>query len=269
MAGDTEAGSGLAGLADGTLDLIPTALALSDLGRREPGFAPYLAHIAALAEEAARGAGPEAAADCQGAALAAVMQRHYGGYPDETAEVGLAAAITARTGPADTLGVLALATARQAGWRADALAFPARFLLRLEGGDGRRIILDPAAGWREAGPPELRALLKAALGGQAELTPDHYAPLGNREILVRLQNAAKHRLLRQGRIAEALAVVEATLLFAPGQTALWREAGMMHLRLDRLPAAVAALEQFASRTGNPLARRRTVDLLHQLRGRLS
>ncbi|MCR6629514.1 MAG: tetratricopeptide repeat protein [Magnetospirillum sp.] len=76
-----------------------------------------------------------------------------------------------------------------------------------------------------------------------------------------------HALL-SGRVAEAVAVVEAMLAYAPDQAPLWREAGMMHLRLDDLPAAIAALEQFAGRTANGAARRRTQMLLQDLRARM-
>jgi regulator of sirC expression with transglutaminase-like and TPR domain len=266
--------AGLAGCADQAVDLAGTALALAALDRPAARIEDYFPHIDTLAAGLAEDAAAESDADTLAAALGAVMaRRHF--YrsddrdDDEVANTSLMWVIDNRRGSAEALGILALAAARRAGWRAEGLAFPTHFLLRIEDATGRRAILDPFRAWQVVDPASMRALLKAAAGLDAELAPCHYAALDNRAILVRLQNAAKTRLLRCGCIARALAVVEATLLFAPGHTLLWREAGLMHMRLDQLPAAVAALEQFVARTGNPQARRRTNELLHHLRGRLS
>lgn len=265
--------AGLAGCSDQAIDLAGTALALSALDRPAAHIEDYFPHIDSVAADLAD-SGAADDADGLAATLAAVMaRRHF--YrsddrdDDEVANTSLMWVIDNRRGTAEALGILALAAARRVGWRAEGLAFPAHFLLRIEDSAGGRAILDPFRAWQVVDPPEMRALLKAASGLDAELAPSHYAALDNRAILVRLQNAAKVRLLRCGCIARALAVVEATLLFAPDQPLLWREAGLMHMRLDQLPAAVAALEQFVARTGNPQARRRTVELLQHLRGRLS
>ena len=162
-----------------------------------------------------------------------------------------------------------LDVARAAGLTAEGLAFPVHFLLRIEDGAGRRLILDPSAGGKVVEPPDMRALLKIATGLGAELEPAHYAAMGNRDMVVRLQNETKLRLLRCGHIDRALGVVEATLLLAPDLALLWREAGLMHMRLDNPGGAVAALEQFMARTTNAQARARTQDLLAELRSRLN
>ena len=141
--------------------------------------------------------------------------------------------------------------------------------MRLADDHGGRAIVDPANGARMLEACDLRAAVKAVEGVAAELRPSLFAPLSNRDILLRLQHEAKMRALHTGRIEQALAVVDGMLAFAPDQDSLWREAGMMHLRLDNLPAAIAALEQFVGRTANSAARRRTQDLLADLRARMS
>lgn len=171
-------------------------------------------------------------------------------------------------GTPEALGLLWLEVARRAGWTAEALAFPGCLLVRLEDQDGHRVIVDPAVGGPVLTPCQLRAQLKAMAGLAAELEPSLFAPLSNRDILLRLQNEVKLRVLRSGRVAQATAIVEAMLLFAPDQAGLWREAGMMHMRLDNMPAAIAALEQFVARSGNSPARRRTQLLLQEIRARM-
>jgi regulator of sirC expression with transglutaminase-like and TPR domain len=187
---------------------------------------------------------------------------------DEDQAANLAWVLDHRRGTPEALGVVWLEVAWRAGWAAEALAFPGPLLVRLEDASGGRVIVDPALNGMVLVAPELRALLKAQAGLAAELEPSLFAPLSNRDILLRLQNEAKLRALRAGRVAEALEMVEAALLFAPEQADLWREAGMMHMRLDNLPAAIAALEQFVARTGNGPARRRTLSLLQEIRARM-
>src|SRR3546814_9196726 len=114
--------------------------------------------------------------------------------------------------------------ARAKGWAAVGLNFPGHVLLRLER-HGERAILDPFNEGRVHGATELRDLLKAMQGQDAELGPEHYQPVTDRAILLRLQNNIKLRLVQRDETAKAAKVVETMLLFAPGATVLWREAG--------------------------------------------
>jgi regulator of sirC expression with transglutaminase-like and TPR domain len=59
------------------------------------------------------------------------------------------------------------------------------------------------------------------------------------------------------------------LMFAPDQAALWREAGMLHLRLDNLRAAIAALEQFMRREAGDAPRHHVAALVQDLRAKLN
>lgn len=212
-------------------------------------------------------------ADAQAAALARVLvggQHFHADFDEaEVATGDLLWVLEHRRGNADALGIVWLEAARRAGWVVEGLAFPTHFLVRLEDAHGHRVIVDPAAGGIVVAPFDLRALLKAGSGLAAELEPALFAPLGNRDVVLRLQDDVKLRLLRGGELARALAVVEATLILVPDRALLWREAGLMHMRLDNLPAAVAALEQFVARTGNGTAKRRTQQLLQEIRGRMS
>ncbi|WP_254432677.1 SirB1 family protein [Magnetospirillum sp. SS-4] len=250
------------------------ALLVAGLGRPHKPVAAYLSYLAELSAEIRAAIGDGGDVERLAGALMEVFGRRHRYRGDDrddedVSNTNLMDVIDRRRGVADAVGLVALDAARGAGLAAEGLAFPVRFLLRLEDDCGRRAILDPCAGSAALDPPAMRALLKAGLGLEAELEPAHYAAMGNRDMVVRLQTDTKLRLLRCGRVDLALAVVEATLLLAPGETALWREAGLMHMRLDDHPGAVAALEQFVARTTNAQARARTLALLAEIKGHLT
>jgi regulator of sirC expression with transglutaminase-like and TPR domain len=248
-------------------ELAETALVLAALdrpGKVEDGLA-QLDRLAGAVE-------PALDAEARAAVLASLLADRQGfrlDPMDDDHAANLFWVLDSRQGTPEALGLIWLAVARRAGWAADALSFPGRLLVRLEDDLGGRAIVDPVLGGQVLAAFELRAQLKAMAGLAAELQPSLFAPLSNRDILLRLQNEVKLKALRAGRVAEAVTIVEAMLLFAPDQANLWREVGMMHMRLDNLPAAIAALEQFVARAGNSPAGRRTLLLLQEIRARMN
>lgn len=260
-------------LPDEQIDLAEAALELAALDRPGVELARYRAHLAELvhdvAVQVARG---EDDLDGRTAALIEVLvHRHrYVGDNltyDDLQNANLMRVIDRRRGLPVTLGILFLHAARGQGWDMVGLNFPGHFLVRLEA-RGARIILDPFDQGAVRTVVELRDLLKAAAGAEAELTPDYYRPVGNREILLRLQNNLKLRLLRSGRSDKALEVVERMLLFAPNEPALWREAGLLHAHLGHVPQAIAALETYIRMAAGEPRVQQAALLLQQLRNRL-
>ncbi len=165
------------------------------------------------------------------------------------------------------LGILWVDLARDRGWAMDGIDFPGHFLVRLDVG-GRRAILDPFHSGQGLTAPALRVMLKSIMGPKAELRPEHYAPVGSRSMLLRLQNNIKQRRMERGDVTGALISVQLMNLIAPDHHGLWREQGLIHLRLGNLTDAVAALDRFlvVAPPGPDWAR---VDLvLRELRQRL-
>ena len=124
----------------------------------------------------------------------------------------------------------------------DGLAFPGHFLVRMDEGD-RRVIVDPFHRGQVLEAGHLRGLLKQFQGADAELEPGHYAPVGNRAILLRLQNNIKSRALQASDGARAAAILERMLMIAPEAGGLWHELGMVRARLGTIKGAVEALER--------------------------
>ena len=70
--------------------------------------------------------------------------------------------------------------------------------------------------------------------------PEHFTAAGNRDILLRLQNNIKVRLVQSDQIEAAAGVLERMLLIAPKEPLLWLEAGGHYARLGNLRAGIEA-----------------------------
>jgi regulator of sirC expression with transglutaminase-like and TPR domain len=201
-----------------------------------------------------------------------VILGHYGYQGDtltyeDLQNANLMRVIDRRKGLPVALGILYIHAARAQGWDMAGLAFPGHFLVRLAE-PGGRVILDPFHGGKVRVAAELRELLKAIAGNAAELMPAHYTEVSDRDILLRLQNNLKLRLLESRQAEKALAVISGMMLFAPDQPALWREAGLVNAELGNLRAAIDALERFLALATDETARHHTALFLQKLKARL-
>jgi regulator of sirC expression with transglutaminase-like and TPR domain len=187
---------------------------------------------------------------------------------DDLQNANLMRVVDRRKGLPVALGILYLHAARAQGWDSVGLGFPGHFLIRL-GEGAERLILDPFHGGRICDAAMLRELLKAMAGQDVELTSEHYAPVADRDVLLRLQNNLKSRLLQAGQHERALKVVETMLLLAPDLAELWQEAGMLHARLGNLRASVQALEEFVRRAPEGMGRHQAAAFLQQVKSKLN
>jgi len=263
-------------LMDHDVSLEGVALLLAALDRPDVALDPYRRHLHVLGQEVGHfllGLGEPPDIGEQANALQQVLHARYGYVGTEEAfydpeGANLTRVIDRRCGLPVALGIIYLVVARAQGWSVSGLDFPGRFLIRLHH-QGERMILDPFAGGAILTVPDLRDMLKAFSGTQAELLPRHYRNLPDRQVLVRLQGNVRGRLLREGRLEEAIQIIESTLLFAPKEAALWRECGLLHARLDNLPDAISALEQFLQFGSDLDTRYGTSVFLQDLRQRLN
>ncbi len=243
--------SALGGLADADIPLGRAALSLASMGRPGVPLDRYEAHLDALGAAVADGRqGFRGAVDVEAAArlLAHVLAVEFGyrgdlDTYDDLQNANLIRVIDRRRGLPVALGILYAEAARAQGWQLSGLNFPGHFLVRLDVGGDRRV-LDPFNGGQTVDAAAMRGLLTAVEGPDATLRPQHYAPVGNRDILLRLQNNLKLRHVRAGALGEALAVLDAMVLIAPDLAWHWRERGLVHQRLGHPTAAIADLEHF-------------------------
>lgn len=265
-------------LPDGELDVATVALHFARIDAPEADWRAARARLTEIAREAVSAAAADPAADAgdaarRAAALAALLHGRFGlqgdtEHYDDPANANLIQVLERRRGLPVALGILWLHAAEAAGWGAHGVDFPGHFLLALEEPRGQ-VVLDVFAGGAALGAPELRALIKRIEGPKAELRPGLLAPMGKRAVLLRLQNNIKLRRLRAGEVEGALSCTEDMLRLAPGHAGLWREAGLMQHRLERIGAAMASLERALELEPGAESAPRLRALLEELRNRLN
>jgi regulator of sirC expression with transglutaminase-like and TPR domain len=264
-------------LPDAEIDIAQAALHLARIDAPDADWRIGAEHLTALAREAVSAAAADQAADAgdpirRRAVLAEVIHGRFGyGGDGETyedmANANLLRVIERRRGLPVTLGILWLHAAEAAGWEAHGVDFPGHFLVALAGRG--KVVVDVFAGGIAMDARDLRATLKRFAGEQAELGPASLEAMDRRAVLLRLQNNIKVRRLRDGDLAGAVACTEDMLRIAPGAAPLWREAGLMHQRLDHIGAAIAALETFLRLAPEGVQALRVRGLLEELRQRLN
>jgi len=261
--------------ADAELDIAEIALGLAMLDRPGDDIAPYRDHLAELDRAVAANIPPAAAHSVQRRVRAlsrTIADEHgYAGDTltyDDPGNASLTRVIDRRRGIPVALAIIYLHVARAQGWDAWGLGFPGHFLIRLERGAARAIV-DPFNGGVERDVSELRDLLKQMAGMDAELRPDHYAPVGNRDTLIRLLNNIKIRALAAGDAERAAEIIERCLMFAPDRIELLAEIGACHARTGNLRRATEALESYLERCDGGAERGEAERLLHRLRTRLN
>jgi regulator of sirC expression with transglutaminase-like and TPR domain len=263
----------IAALASPILPIGEAALALASYERPRVGLARYRQHLATIARDVGRhsGAGGGLAARVQALNEIILLKHGYSGDEltyDDLQNANLMRVVDRRKGLPVALGILYLHAARAQGWDSVGLGFPGHFLVRLTEG-AERLILDPFHGGRVCDAATLRELLKAMAGQEVELIPEHYAAVADRDVLLRLQNNLKSRLLQGGQNERALRVVETMLLLAPDLAELWQEAGLLNAQLGNMRAGANALEQFIIRAPAGNARHQAAAILQQLKSKLN
>ncbi|MBL8643578.1 MAG: transglutaminase family protein [Rhodospirillaceae bacterium] len=265
--------------ADEHIDLGEAALLFAALDLPSSDVSFYRDHLSAIAEAVGDYAlskdfgdapGPEQMAE----ALNKTLSGHFNySGDDETYDdldnANLMRVIDRRRGLPVALGILYLAAARGQGWAAAGLNFPGHFLIRIESRDGRRIIIDPFHEGRIMDAPSLRELLKVVSGPGVELEANHYRPVSNRDVLIRLQNNVKTRRLDKGLVKDAVDAVENMLLLAPQSLSLWREAGVLHMRAGHLKRAIESFERFVSLAQDGPDRVKIAKVVNELRERIN
>lgn len=262
-------------LPDEEVDLAGTALRLAAAADPPDSLSPYLDHlddIAASVAEVAAVREPADLADRISVLVSVLADRFgYGGDRetyDDLRNASLLRVIDRRRGLPVALGILYMHAARANGWPAEGLNFPGHFLIRLDA-PGERAVVDPFDRGAVRTAPELRELLKASAGEGAELSSDHYAAVGNRDVLLRLQNNLKIRHMQAQRFEPAAEVLDTMLLMAPQTAALWRESGIVNAYLGNLTRAVRALETYLSFGAADAAAAEARQLLQRLRSQIN
>jgi regulator of sirC expression with transglutaminase-like and TPR domain len=265
-------------LPDSAIDLAYTALLFAELHHPGISFDRYVQHLRLTGEEVAArhkallAAGADDNAETQLAALKHILadrQSLHGAEEDyENMEnADLMRVIDRKRGLPIALSILYIDAARRQGWAVNGLNLPGHFVLRVDK-DSDRIIFDPFNACKVLQAPDLRRIVKDALGPSAELSASYYESCTNRQILLRLQNNIKLRQIQLEQYSDALETVRVMQLADPEEYRLLLDAGVLLARVERSGEAVESLEAYMQRTPSPKDRHDAALLLQHIRSTL-
>jgi regulator of sirC expression with transglutaminase-like and TPR domain len=268
-------------LPDEEIDVAPVAICLAAVGTGQykgRNFERYFHHLKRITEETTQryedllAAGGQDDPETQLAALKHILADKYGYSGDEDnyndlRNADLIAVIDRARGMPIALSLLYLHAGQAQGWDIKGISFPGHFLVRLERA-GRRIIFDPFQGAVPVEAPQLRALLKNALGPNAELSSDYFEAAANREILTRLQNNIKLRQIEASDYTGALETIKAMRLVAPQEFRLLLDAGVLYSKTGQMEQAEEALMRYIDEVKNPQFKQDAMLLLEQVRSEM-
>ncbi|GAC1338640.1 MAG: SirB1 family protein [Acetobacteraceae bacterium] len=271
-------------LPDVEIDIAGAALQLARVDAPDSDWRSVGRHLSELAREAvdlARGLPTDSMAERARALAGLITGRHrYAGDTetyDDPANANLIQVVERRRGLPVALGVLWLHCTRAIGWGAHGIDFPGHFLLALEaqpvgkvrGAARQQVVLDVFAGGVPLEAKDLRALMKHVAGPSVELRPGVLQPMSARRVLLRLQENVRVRRLRKEDLDGTLACTEDMLRIAPDTASLWREAAVIHQRLDQVAAALRCYGRFLQLVPEGEAADRIRATMDELRARLN
>ncbi|MEZ0261709.1 MAG: SirB1 family protein [Alphaproteobacteria bacterium] len=183
---------------------------------------------------------------------------------DDIQNANLIRVIERRKGLPIALGIIYIVLARRMGWTLDGLSFPGHFLVRMEAGS-ERVILDPFRKGLEMNAAELRNLLKSIAGKGAELSHNYYAAVSSRDMLIRLENNLKKRLIESEEYAQAVIVLEAMEALAPDEYRSLFDKGVLYAKLGQVAQAETALLRYIEKAPTQREKQQAKALLQQIK----
>lgn len=260
---------------DAKIDLTLCALALAAPEHEGISVERYSHHIAKLsADVRARfnsliEGGADDSAQTRLAALKHILADREGYHGDidnydDLQNADLMRVIDRRKGMPIALCILYIQVGRNSGFDVQGVNFPGHFLCRIEHA-GVRLIFDPFERCELMEAPQLRQLIKRVRGPHAELSADYYETASNRDILIRLQNNVKLRLIEASDYKKALHSVEMMRLVDPQEHRLLLDAGVLYAKTNQKQKAIEVLEAYLTKATNPEDRYDAQLILDQLR----
>jgi regulator of sirC expression with transglutaminase-like and TPR domain len=264
---------------DEDINLANTALAMGAIDSPELSLERYQHHIQKLIDEvASRHAlllkqGAEDDAATQLAALKHIIADKYEYEGDQETyddlqNVNLIRVIERRKGMPIAISLLYLHVGLAQGWSLAALNFPAHVVCRIEK-SGQRILFNPFNRCDVLQAADMRQLLKSLVDPEAELNADYYNPSSKRDVLIRMQNNIKLRLIEGEDYEGAVKTIEVMRRIDPNEYRLLFDAGVLYARTNQALAAIDALEEYIDRSPNIEDQHDALVLLRQIQADLN
>ena len=264
---------------DENINLANTALAMAALDSPGISLDRYQNHILAMSDEVALRyaelleSGAEDNAATQLAAMKHIIADKHGYEGDEETyddlqNVNLIRVIDRRKGMPIAISLLYVHIGLAQEWDVSALNFPAHVVCRVEK-DGERILIDPFNQCKILQAADMRNLLKTLVSPDAELTADYYEASSKRDMLIRMQNNIKLRLIEGEDYLGAVKTVEVMRRIDPEEHRLLLDAGVLYARTNQAMAAIDALEEYIERAPSLADKEEALILLQQIRAHLN
>ena len=173
-----------------------------------------------------------------------------------------------RTAIPVSIGILLMHLAEKMKWECEGINFPGHFLIRI-GYESERVIIDPFENGKIMEAQDLRELLKAVMGEQAELSHTLYEPVEKKDILLRLQNNLKSRFIELGEYDKAVLAGETIVAFYPDEYRVYLDMGVLYAKLHKINKSVDALEKYIDMTPNQKEKQQASILLEQIKVTMS
>jgi regulator of sirC expression with transglutaminase-like and TPR domain len=239
-----EARARLVALADATDPRALGEAALWIAAEAYPGLdvGRWLGRLEALGRAAAERVTPELDVERAAAAVARLLFEEEGlrGNADDYYDPRnsfLNHVLERRLGIPITLSVVYLAVAGSAGLHAEGVGLPGHFVVRAVRA-GRARLLDPFHGGAFLDEAACAALVARMRPDAGAFDPRWLAPVGTRQVLVRMLANLKAVHAARGEWRAALAAVERILLLVPDAAEELRDRGTIHATLGHGPAAL-------------------------------
>ncbi len=264
---------------DGNTDLCSAAIALSALYKGEFDLRPLFTHfdeIYNLVAVAYRRGIDDGRADDITLRHQALIDVIYGdlGYRgddqdyDNLKNALMADVVDRRKGLPVALGIIFIQAARAQGWDAVGLKFPGHFVVRLSHGTGQ-ILVDPFREGQILNAGDLRNMLKVLVGSQAELSHSFYEEASDAEILVRLQNNLKTRLIEAEDYEAALKAIDSARLCAPNEYRLLFDSAMLKVKTGQIKGAQDDIQDYITAAPTVRERQEAEQLLYEIQRQMN
>lgn len=163
--------------------------------------------------------------------------------------------LTARTGIPITLSLVYMEIARRLGRTVEGIGLPGHFIVRYD--DGRySAYLDPFHGGRRLEPHECLALAREASQAQIEPNAKWLAPVGRRDILLRMLRNLGAAYTARGLTTKAIDVLSLLIRANPDSAEEYRQRGLLEVHAGRLTAAKQDLTRYLELAHTPEERER-------------
>lgn len=148
-----------------------------------------------------------------------------------------------RTGIPISLSVVYLEVGRRLGLPLQGAGMPGHFLVVCSGPD-EHLVVDPFGGGAILSPADCQRILDGLYQKRVVFAPRMLAPVGPRQILMRILNNLKRIFVQRDQYSKALAVVDRLLILHPDSPEELRDRGLLACQLKRYAEASADLDRY-------------------------